>query len=86
MTTVTLNIPEGVTGREVIVEAACRLYDAQQVSKAQACRMCGLTRVEFEAALRARGLPVLRYTRAMVEEDLRYSGIELPPGEGAPRP
>ena len=71
MTTVTLNIPEGVTGHEVAVEAACRLYDAQQLTKTQASRMCGLTRDEFNAALMARGLPVIRYTEEMWQEDLR---------------
>jgi predicted HTH domain antitoxin len=83
MTTVTMNIPEGVTGHEVVVEAACRLYDAQQLTKTQASRMCGLTREEFNAALMARGLPVIRYTREMLEQDLRHAGLELPPDEGA---
>ena len=71
MTTVTLNIPEGVRGRDVVVEAACRLYDAQQLTKTEACRMCGLARVEFDAALMARGLPVIRYTEQNWEDDLK---------------
>ena len=81
MTTVTSNIPEGVKGREVAVEAACRLYDAQQLTKTEACRMCGLTRVEFDAALMARGLPVMRYTREMLEQDLRHAGLERSAGK-----
>jgi predicted HTH domain antitoxin len=83
MTTVTLNIPEGVTGHDVVVEAACRLYDAQQLTKTQASRMCGLNRTEFDAALVQRGLPVIRYTREMLEQDLRHAGLALPPDEGA---
>lgn len=71
MTTVTLNIPEGVKGHDVVVEVACRLYDAQQLTKTEACRMCGLARVEFDAALMARGLPVIRYTEQMWADDLK---------------
>ena len=32
--------------------------------------MCGLARVEFDAALMARGLPVIRYMREMWADDL----------------
>jgi len=69
MTTVTLNIPDGVQGHDVLVEAACRLFDAQKLTKTEASRMCGMTRVEFDAALMERGLPVIRYTEEMWGQD-----------------
>ncbi len=48
----------GSTEREVLIELACRLYDADVIEKPDATRLCGLQRVDFEAELRKRGLAV----------------------------
>lgn len=42
------------------VEIACRLYDADKLSKPAAARFAGLSRPEFEAELLQRGLPWVR--------------------------
>lgn len=43
--------------REARIEIACRLFDADKLSKPAACRLTGLSRVEFEGELSKRGLP-----------------------------
>lgn len=52
------------------VEIACRLFDADVVSKTAASRLAGLGRIEFEQELIKRGLPIIHYTEGMLEEDL----------------
>ncbi len=46
--------------REARLEIACRLYDAGTLTMPQATRWGGVTRVELEAALLERGLPLIR--------------------------
>ncbi len=71
----TLTIPDevvkqtGLSERELLIEIACRLFAAQKLYKAQAGRLCGLSRLEFEDELHKRGLPVIIYTLEMLEED-----------------
>lgn len=55
---------------EARIEIACRLYDAQKLGKAQAGRMAGLRRDEFEAELIKRDLPVIRYTEEHLRQDV----------------
>ncbi len=64
----------GLTEQEARIELACRLFDAQRIGKGLAARFAGLKRLEFEDELVKRGLPVIRYTEAMLDEDLR--GLE----------
>jgi predicted HTH domain antitoxin len=65
----------GLTEQEARTELACRLYDAQRIGKGLAARLAGLTRLEFEDELVKRGLPVIRYTEQMWEQDLRTLGL-----------
>jgi predicted HTH domain antitoxin len=73
---VTISIPDEVTKRlgggerEVLIELACRLFDADLLEKPDATRLCGLERAAFEAELRKRGLAVWRVDYDL-EEDLR---------------
>jgi predicted HTH domain antitoxin len=71
----TFSIPDdilreaGLNERELLVEIACRLFDAEKISKASAGRICGLSRVDFEAALYARGLDVYHASLEEYEKD-----------------
>ncbi len=44
----------------VLVEIACRLYNADRITKPEAARLTGLTRAEFENELTKRDLPWIR--------------------------
>ena len=48
----------GMTEDEARVEIACRLFDDQSLTFAQAIQWSGLTRTGFESALLERGFPV----------------------------
>ena len=81
----TLNIPDdifkqlGRSEREVLIEFACRLYDAQKLSKPLATRLLGISRDEFDEELRKRSLPIIRYTQEMFEQDMAAVGkVEKP--------
>lgn len=64
----TLTIPDealeesGMSERDLLIELACRLYDAGKLSKWHASRMVGMTRDEFNAELADRGLSIIHYT------------------------
>ena len=60
----------GLSEQEAKLEIACRLFDASKLTLPQATHWLGITRVEFEAALLERGLPV-------VHLDERYWSQEL---------
>ena len=78
MATVTLEIPDsvlkssGLNEKEMRIEIACRLFDAQTLGKSEASRMCGLTRDEFNSELMKRNLPLIRYTEEMWEQDRKH--------------
>jgi predicted HTH domain antitoxin len=59
----------GLTEQEAKVEIACRLFDAEKMSKGAAARLAGLSRSDFESALIQRGLPLVRYTEEMLKQD-----------------
>ncbi len=59
----------GLSDRDALIEFACRLFDAGKLDKPTAERMCGLSRVEFEAQLHARGLTVYRTTAEDYHQD-----------------
>jgi predicted HTH domain antitoxin len=46
--------------RDALIDMACRLYDADRISKPEATKLTGLSRVEFEGELTKRGLPWIR--------------------------
>lgn len=62
----TVTIPDdvlqqaGLTEKEVLVEVACRLFDAGKLALWPAARLAGLDRDEMEEALANRGIPVYR--------------------------
>lgn len=60
----------GLSEAEAKIEIACRLFDAQKIGKGVAARLAELSRDEFDSELVARGLPVVRYTEQMLNEDL----------------
>jgi predicted HTH domain antitoxin len=73
----TVTLPDNVVsnpelnGQELLIEVACRLYDADLIPKGRATRLTGLSRVAFEEELIRRGLPIIRYTDEMWAQELR---------------
>ncbi len=63
----------GLTEHELAVEIACRLFAGQILSQAQAGRLCGLTRNQFEGECHRRGIPLHIYTREMLEQDVAFA-------------
>jgi predicted HTH domain antitoxin len=59
-----------MTEREMLIEIACRLFDADRLNKPEAMRLAGLTRTEFEGELLKRGLPLIHL-------DEEYVGHEV---------
>lgn len=59
----------GFSEQEARIEIACRLYDAGRLTLPQATRWAGLTRVELEAALLERGLPLIRADEAYWQQE-----------------
>jgi predicted HTH domain antitoxin len=72
----TLTIPDevamqiGPTERDVLIEIACRLFDAQHLPKAATARLAGMSRTEFESALIERNLPLFHYAQEMLDRDM----------------
>lgn len=60
----------GLTEREALIEFACRLYDAGKLSQPRAAKLAGLSRVEFEDALIARNLPLIRIDEEYWQQEL----------------
>lgn len=52
----------GMSEDEARVEIACRLFDADKLALWPAAQLAGMTRVEFEAALMNRKIPIHRFT------------------------
>ena len=64
--------------REALIEIACRMFDAQKLTFHAAMTMAGLDRLEFEHALRARGISIYRPTPDELRREvdaLKQSGI-----------
>jgi predicted HTH domain antitoxin len=72
----TITIPDdilaqaGLTERDALIEFACRLYDADRLTKPAAARLAGLDRVGFEIELRKRGIAVYRPTPEDFRSDM----------------
>ena len=56
--------------QEARIEIACRLFEAEKLPLWPAAQFAGLSRAEFEAELRQRGLPVYRITEEHYQQDL----------------
>jgi predicted HTH domain antitoxin len=57
--------------RDALIEIACRLFDADKLTKTQASRLAGLSRIDFEAELVRRGLPVIHIDDEYWEQELK---------------
>ncbi|HYE60687.1 MAG TPA: UPF0175 family protein [Phycisphaerales bacterium] len=74
----TINVPDdilkqaGVTERDLLIELACRLFDAEKLVKADAARLCGLDRPAFENELHKRRLPL--YHTSLEDYELDRAG------------
>jgi len=64
----------GLNEIEIRIEIACRLFDSGRLSFAQSIRWSGLNRVDFEEALLARCLPVVRPNLNTLLEDAETLG------------
>ena len=60
----------GLTEGDVLVEFACRLFDAGKLTLWSAAKLAGLDRNGIEDALLERGLPVFRPQLSDLDEDL----------------
>lgn len=88
-----LHIPDeilkqaGLSERDALIEIACRLFDADKISKPAACRLAGVARVDLERALHERGLTVYRTTLEDFELDMaslrRLGETESRPANGS---
>lgn len=72
----TLQIPDDILKaanldeRGFLIELACRLFDTDRLTLAEAARLAGMTRTDFEDALRDRVIPVYRYDEAEFSSEL----------------
>jgi predicted HTH domain antitoxin len=72
-----LLVEAGLSEREARLEIACRLYDAGKLTMPQATRWAEISRVEFEAALLDRNLPLVRIgDRYWAQEVESLRGLE----------
>jgi predicted HTH domain antitoxin len=60
----------GLDEREALVEFACRLFQAGKLSLWPAAKMAGVSKVEMEAQLRRRGIPIYSPTLDDLREDM----------------
>ncbi|HYE62317.1 MAG TPA: UPF0175 family protein [Phycisphaerales bacterium] len=74
----TLNVPgdiiarSGHTTMDLLIELACRLFDADKLGKSAAARLCGMERTAFEFELDRRGLPLYHVTDEDWELDCKF--------------
>jgi predicted HTH domain antitoxin len=72
----TVTIPDdivqqmGLTEREVLIEIACRLFDAGKIPLPTAGKLAGLKRTEMESELIKRKIPIYRPTVEDVRADV----------------
>ena len=65
----------GMTERELLVELACRLFDLEKLDLWPAAKLAGLSRVEMEAELRKRNIPIYRVDEEYWAQEL--ASLEL---------
>ena len=61
----------GMSESEARIEFACRLFDAGRLHLWPAAQVAGLSRLEFERELDARGIAIYRPTLEDLADDLR---------------
>jgi predicted HTH domain antitoxin len=61
----------GMSADEARVEIACRLFDAEKLALWPAAQLAEMTRIQFEAELSRRKIPIYRPTIADIDSDLR---------------
>lgn len=72
-----LTIPDEIlrqtklTEREMKIEIACRLFDAEKITLPQAGKLAGLQRIDMEEELFKRKIPIYRPTVEDLHADLR---------------
>ena len=67
-----------MTERDILIELACRLFDASKLTFRQAGKLAGMERIDMEAELFKRGIPIYRPTIADLRKDvenLKRSGV-----------
>lgn len=57
------------SAKDLLLELACALYARKRISMAQGARMAGVERMDFQAALCERDIPV-HYSEADLRSDL----------------
>jgi predicted HTH domain antitoxin len=62
-----------LTEREMLIEIACRLFDADKLGKVAAMRLADLSRTQFEEELLKRGLPLVHIDEEYVRHELEYA-------------
>ena len=60
----------GLTEGDALLEFACRLFDADKMALWSAAKLAGLSRVEFEQALRERKISIYRPKAGDLTDDL----------------
>ncbi len=60
----------GLTEGEARIEVACRLFDAGKLTLWAGAQWAGLSRIEFEAELRRRSIPIYRPSLTDLADDL----------------
>lgn len=67
-----LRLPPDEIDEELLKELSLALYGRGLLSSGSACRLSGMTRLEFENLLGKRGIS-RHYTKSDLEEDLEYA-------------
>lgn len=65
----------GLSEQEALVEFACHLFDTGKLALWPAAQLAGLTRVQMESELRARGTPIYRPTLDDLEADIKNNRL-----------
>jgi predicted HTH domain antitoxin len=60
----------GLSERAALIEIACRLFQGEMLSLAQASRLAGLGRSEFEYELITRRIPIYFPTAERIDEEM----------------
>jgi predicted HTH domain antitoxin len=60
----------GLTPQQALIEFACRLFEAGKLTLWPAARLAQMTRIQFEAELGARAIPVYRPSVQDLRDDL----------------
>lgn len=67
-----MKLPPDTIREELLSELAISLYQREIVTSAQACRLLGIERYQFEGLLWKRHIPV-HYSDEDLDQDIRYA-------------